>query len=306
MCRVVAYLGAPIRLGSLLYDSDSSLTRQAYDPTMLHHMNLAGCGLAAWDQNSRDPERPYLYKDTTLPMYDHNLKSLGDKLDADCLIAHLRGENYFEPDAARVTRDNVHPFIYPGASAALAHNGGLARFSDMKYDLLRHIDHQIAALITGTTDSEWIYALFLSRLRLDDRPHSVPVLAEALVDTIAILRQTRDEHGVATVSGLNLFVSDGSRLLATRYSLDFGRMDGPLRDRHLLYHTLWYTAGRDYGLHDDEWRMRGSYNEADSVLVASEPLTRDTSSWIEVPEYSLVAVERRDGRALVTTYDVDL
>lgn len=306
MCRVVAYLGAPVRLGALLYDSDSSLTRQAYDPTMLHHMNLAGCGLAAWDHDSRDPERPYLYKDTTLPMYDHNLKSLGDKLDADCLVAHLRGENYYDPGAARVTRENVHPFVYPGAGVVLAHNGGLARFSDMKYDLLRHIEPTIAGRIAGTTDSEWVYALFLSRLSLDDRLRSVQVLAEALVDTIAILRQTRDQHRIATVSGLNLVVSDGHRLLATRYSLDFGRSEGPIRDSHLLYHTLWYTAGRDYGLHNDEWRMRGSFDDADSVLVASEPLTRDTSTWIEVPEYSLVAVERRDGHALVSTYDIDL
>ena len=33
---------------------------------------------------------------------------------------------------------------------------------------------------------------------------------------------------------------------------------------------------------------------ADSIIVASEPLTRDIATWIEVPEYSALVV-RRDG-----------
>ena len=35
---------------------------------------------------------------------------------------------------------------------------------------------------------------------------------------------------------------------------------------------------------------------ADSILVASEPLTRDTSSWVELPEYGALFAEVRAGR----------
>ena len=63
--------------------------------------------------------------------------------------------------------------------------------------------------------------------------------------------------------------------------------------------SMWYTFGRDYGLHrdavqGDEWKLVGGAASADSIIVASEPLTRDIATWIEVPEYSALVV-RRDG-----------
>ena len=62
------------------------------------------------------------------------------------------------------------------------------------------------------------------------------------------------------------------------------------------YLSLWYTLGRDYGLHDGEWKMTGGAENADSMMVASEPLTRDTAAWVEVPEYSALLAELRRGQ----------
>ena len=42
MCRVVAYMGDPLPLDVLLFRSDTSLVRQAFDPKRLQVMNLAG------------------------------------------------------------------------------------------------------------------------------------------------------------------------------------------------------------------------------------------------------------------------
>jgi predicted glutamine amidotransferase len=59
MCRVLAYLGEPISLGHVLYETDSSLVRQSYSPRMMEtFLNLAGFGVVAWDPHSvraRDP-----------------------------------------------------------------------------------------------------------------------------------------------------------------------------------------------------------------------------------------------------------
>jgi glutamine amidotransferase len=45
--------------------------------------------------------------------------------------------------------------------------------------------------------------------------------------------------------------------------------------------------------------MTGGSEHADSILVASEPLTRDTSAWVEVPEYSILhAAIRKDRPAI--------
>lgn len=311
MCRAVAYLGTPLLLGALLYDSDSSLVRQAYDPAMLHYMNLAGCGVAAWDAASPDPREPYLYKDPSLPMYDRNLLLLGRKVRTDCLIAHLRGESYFGGAVPRVARANLHPFLYDDVGVALAHNGGLARFADYKYDLVPHIARPVLAQIEGTTDSEWIYALYATRL-LARRPTSAQRwsaedLAGALVDTLAILRRVRQERGVVEVSGANIFVGDGDTIVSTRFSFDFGCASGPLSVSQLEYPSLWYTVGRDYGCHDGMWQMRGTVQDGDSILLASEPLTKDTSSWFEVPEYTIVTAQRTaDGRVAVSASDLSL
>jgi glutamine amidotransferase len=82
MCRVVAYLGRPLSLDTLLYETDSSLVRQAYSPRMTAaRLNLAGFGVAAWDPGSARPDDPFLYRTTTLPIYDRNLRSLARKLE---------------------------------------------------------------------------------------------------------------------------------------------------------------------------------------------------------------------------------
>jgi len=63
-----------------------------------------------------------------------------------------------------------------------------------------------------------------------------------------------------------------------------------------LLFSLQNTLGRDYGLHDGEWKMTGGAERADSIIVASEPLTRDTSAWVELPEYGALFAEVRAGR----------
>jgi hypothetical protein len=48
MCRVLAYLGEPISLEHVLFETDSSLVRQSYSPRMMQKfLNLAGFGMAA-------------------------------------------------------------------------------------------------------------------------------------------------------------------------------------------------------------------------------------------------------------------
>ena len=110
-------------------------------------------------------------------------------------------------------------------------------------------------------------------------------------------------------SSLNLFIANGSQLAAVRYCLDFGcyRTDDPARvhEANLTFLSLWYTLGRDYGLHEEEWKMIGGAERADSILVASEPLTRDTSSWVELPEYGALFAEIRRGRPYVSVRLLD-
>jgi glutamine amidotransferase len=291
MCRVLMYRGDAVSLDDLLYQPDNSLVKQAYDPQMLNVLSLAGFGMVAWDDSSHHPAIPFSYRSLDVPLFDHNLKSLAEKLRVTALIAHVRGVPYRQD--ATVGEQNLHPFRYRGFRLALAHNGHLTAFDRMRFALLEHIRPEIARLIRGNTDAEWIYALMLSQFADPRAEHGPDDIVRALENTLSIVREVRRQHDICTSSPANLFVSDGASLVAARFAFDYGCYDMhdpvALDGGHHMFLGLWYTTGRSYGLQDGEWKMIGAPGEAGgSVLISSEPLTRDTSTWFEVPEYSAI------------------
>ena len=110
MCRALLYLGEPVLLDNFLYQPDSALVRQSYMPKMLNLLNLAGFGLRAWDPASNAPERPYSYYSQQLPVFDRNLKHLAEKIQAACLLAHVRGVAYHT--RVEISLQNCHPFHF--------------------------------------------------------------------------------------------------------------------------------------------------------------------------------------------------
>jgi glutamine amidotransferase len=291
MCRVLAYLGEPLPARNLLFDTENSLVAQSYSPRMMNtFLNLAGFGMQAWDPNSVRPEEPFTYRTTTLPSFDRNLRVLSAKIAPTCLVAHVRGVTY--SDEAVVADTNLHPFRFPGARVVLAHNGHLRQFARMRYSLVEHVRPELAQRIEGTTDSEWIYALILSQL---DDPYGTPEtreLADATARALRILRTVRTAHSIDTSSPVNLFLSTGHALVATRFSFDYGwyPAEDEMLETDLPFVSLWYALGGQYDDCDGDWQMTAA-DVPRSVIIASEPLTTDQSSWLEVPEYSMLTAE---------------
>jgi glutamine amidotransferase len=307
MCRALLYLGQPVLLDHLLYQPDSALVRQTTMPKMLHMLNLAGFGLRAWDASSRNPHAPWSYASTDLPIFDRNLKGLAEKVEAGCVLAHVRGVAY--STAVDITLANVHPFQVPGAALAMAHNGDLARFAELKPALAAHVPPAIARHLRGTTDSEWIYGLILAGLRDPLAAPEGDELPQAVERALGIVRHERAKLGIDVSSSVNLFLADGRQIAAVRYCFDFGRYatQDPARvhEANLSFLSLWYTLGCGYGLHDGEWKMTGGADAADSILVASEPLTRDVASWVELPEYALLHARLEGGRPVLALRYLD-
>lgn len=283
MCRVLAYLGQPVLLDEMLYGADGGLVRQAVDPQLMSLLNLGGFGLAAWAPNSPQPDRPLTYRVPTVPNFDRNLRALAQKIEATAVVAHVRGVLYDARE--RVGTHNVHPFMFEGATVALAQNGDLYDFGRMRYDLVEHVRPDLAAMIEGTTDTEWVYALVLSMLADPFAPVEVKEAAEAVERALALLREVRAARGIAVQSPVNLVLTDGRWLLATRFAFDYGWYPDDdsffAREREHDFTTLWFRA--------PDRTDRGA-----SVIVASEPVTRHHAGWFEVPEYSMVIAERSD------------
>jgi len=306
MCRILAYIGEPLAVRTLLFDTDNSLVRQSYSPRMMNtFLNLAGFGMNAWDPTSIRPEDPFTYRSTTLPSFDRNLRLLSSKLAPTCLVAHVRGVTY-SGDAV-VADTNLHPFHFAGARVVLAHNGHLRRFARMRYSLLEHVRPELAQRIEGTTDSEWIYALVLSQL---DDPCAFPdakELGDATAKALRILRSVREAHGIDTSSPVNLCLGTGRALVATRFSFDYGWYppDDEMLETDLPFVSLWYAIGGEYEARDGDWHMTAG-DPPRSVIVASEPLTTHFSRWLEVPEYSMLTAELTPEGLAFETRDLDV
>ncbi len=307
MCRALLYLGEPVLLDNLLFQPDSALIRQSYMPKMLHMLNLAGFGLRAWDPASANPAQPYSYYSQSLPVFDRNLQNLAQKIQPACVLGHVRGVAY--STRVEISLQNVHPFHFANVPLVLAHNGDLADFARMKSLLAAHVKPEFAAQVHGTTDSEWIYALFVSQLKNPFMESDEAEIFDSLEKTLSIIREARKGLGIALSSSVNLFIANGKQLAALRYCFDFGcyPTDDPARvhEANLSFLSLWYTLGRDYALHDGEWKMTGGAENADSIIVTSEPLTRDTSSWVELPEYGALFAELRGGKPYVSVKLLD-
>lgn len=306
MCRILAYLGKPLPVRHLLFDTDNSLVRQSYSPQMMNtFLNLAGFGMEAWDPGSLCPDDPFSYRATSLPSFDRNLRFLAAKLAPTCLVAHVRGVTHSHE--AIVAETNLHPFQFPGAAVVLAHNGHLRSFPLMRYALVEHVRPELARRIEGTTDSEWIYALILSQL---DDPYAAPEireLADATAAALRILRGVRSAHGIDTSSPVNLCLSTGRGVVATRFSFDYGwyPAEDEMLETDLPFVSLWYAIGGEYGRVGNGWQMTAG-DPADSVVIASEPLTTDHSSWLEVPEYSMLTAEFTPAGLEFQTRDLDV
>lgn len=304
MCRVLTYLGKPILLDDLLYNPDSSLVKQSYDPRHMSHIqNLAGFGIAAWSDSSHATEKPFLYHSVDLPFFDNNLKNLALKLRSNCLLAHVRGVSY-SLDAV-VSHQNVHPFMYKDYKLALAHNGQLEEHDKMRVDILQRVRPEIAQHIKGTTDSELIYALLLSQFDDTKADHTPEEVGVGVIQTLRELKEIRHRHSLTFSSPINLFITNGEYLILTRFAFNYGAYLSDIGREHFSYHTLWYTYGEEYGYFDGEYKMRGG-GKKQSVSFASEPLTRNVTSWIEVPEYSLVTAQYQGDEIVIHTRDIDI
>ena len=308
MCRLLGYLGDDLQVSALITDSDSSLTRQATDSSVQNFMNVAGTGFKAWENGSIYEDEPYTYKSIELPMYDRTLMGLTKKLKANCVLGHIRATVY--GNLSLVNTTNVHPFQFTGTKIALAHNGGLTDFPKMKFALAAKCKPEIANKVEGTTDSEWIYALFLSMLNDPFANHTSEEIANAASKTIQEIKTLRDQFHIDTHSVINLIISNGKSMIATCFTYDFGCYEGIVSPAVLSpqMHSLWYTAGDQFGEHDGSWAMSDGNNDgtSTSIIIASEPLTRNDSSWFEIQKYSMAVIDRIDGKIKVDIRDLGI
>ncbi|MDQ1431145.1 MAG: gamma-glutamyl hercynylcysteine S-oxide hydrolase [Actinomycetota bacterium] len=231
MCRHLAYLGDPVGLASPLFDAPHSLARQAEHPR--HQTsgttNPDGWGVAWYHEDRTAPEQ---YRTVTPIWEDTAFAARAASITAGAFVAAAR---LASPGAALADTGNA-PFV--SGPWAFSLNGIVQGFPDGIGDKLRaRVQSVRREAIVGDADSEVLFALVLQELDAGADPGTA--LAEVVRDVVAI-----------TTGRLNLLLTDGRRIFATRYG-----------------NSLYQCA----------------------TMLASEPID-ERPAWSEVPDHSLVTI----------------
>lgn len=284
MCRFLAYLGPELALETLVTRPPNSLVHQSFDAELHDPLNGDGFGMA-WYVPQRCPT-PALYRDITPAWSNENLLDLVRVTSSGCFLGHVRAAS----KGMSVIRTNCHPFRH--GRYAFMHNGFIPDFARIKRALLDGVCDEAFGSIQGTTDSEHLFALFIDALQLEpsDRP-PLEAMTAALRQTLVRAVELKAAAGIDEACFLNLAVTDGERLLVSRFT------DGPPLRARTLY-TLTGAAFVDDGDGSTTMRAAGPGEGALAVLVASEPLDTDPR-WAPVLPNHIVRVERGGALELV-------
>ena len=274
MCRFILYLGTEITLSSLVTEPVNSIIHQSFHSHEREEpLNGDGFGLAWYVPEIT--EEPVLFKDVTPAWNNLNLLNLSRVTRSSCVLAHVRAASPGLP----VIQPNCHPFSW--GPFAFMHNGRVAGFQKIRRVLLERLSTEAFHLISGSTDSEHVFALFADHYRrLSQEQNRAETMAMALTAAIGeveeLTRQTQEEQSL-----LNIAVTDGHCAVVSRY----------ISRKPEKANTLYVHTGRRYVCDDGLCQMVEPKDERGAVIIASEPLSKD-EGWMSVPANSLVVVQK--------------
>lgn len=272
MCRLLAYRGRPIVMNTLLYEPYNSLIHQSYHALERHDpVNGDGFGVG-WYAPDVNPE-PAVFKSIQPAWNNLNLRSLAPRIRTGCMLAHVRAAS-----SGGVTEANCHPFAY--RQLLMMHNGNIEDFQLIKRELSNRLDDISFNWIKGETDTEYFFALFLTHLTKRDSKPSVHDAQMALAAAIRELKEIFVLKNITKDFYLNLVVSDGEWVLATRFDTN-PRIESP---------TLYLSKGSRFVCSDTICRMEENNNAQSAVLITSEKLTQRDNYWQLIPELHCVSV----------------
>jgi gamma-glutamyl hercynylcysteine S-oxide hydrolase len=219
-------------------------------------LNADGFGIGWYDPDGE----PVVYVNQMPIWSDINLPGLARALSARLWTGMVRSATL--PFCSGPA--NTQPFTHEGV--LFMHNGFVEQFDlSLRGRIRQFLKPEIEAGIGGSTDSEYIFALLRQLLASDDELS----LEEAMRAGLALIDEWL-EGGKALI---NLLLTDGERLYATRHALN-GECP-----------SLYFTT-------DDEGFPEGAQ------LIASERLT-EGEFWQPVPEHHLLILDPNEPPELI-------
>ena len=259
MCRWLAYHGPDIRLSTLLHDPEHSLLEQSKHATQSAWVvNGDGVGVG-WYGDDPDPGQ---YRETRAAWNDENVKSIARHTRSGLFMAHVRAVTQ-----GVVSRTNTHPFLM--GDWLFQHNGDVGGYKAIQRRLESKLIDPWFGDRQGQTDSESLFALALTHGLRDD-----PVAG--ITGMIRTVLELRDEAGITDPFLMCIAATGGHGLWCARFA------EGAPAP------SLYW--GRGLGLHNRDGSCTQLAETA--AIVVSEPLDAEQLTWHEVPDSSIVRVDR--------------
>ena len=246
MCRWVAYAGTQIYLEDLLFHQEHSIVKQSLAATQSSWVtNGDGFGVA-WYAQKRTPG---LFKDILPAWNDSNLRSLAAHIQTKLFFAHVRATT-----GTSISRNNCHPFVWENWT--FMHNGKIGNWHKCRKDIEDLIDHAHYPHREGTTDSEALFLVALSKGLTSN-----PILA--MNETLRDISRVMDKNKAVEPMRISCALTNGKEMWAFRYSSDDQSPSMYFGSPHTRSHEL-------------------STNPINTI--ASEPSDSQESHWFKVDE----------------------
>jgi predicted glutamine amidotransferase len=207
------------------------------------------------------------------------LSALAPRYESEALLVH----------AARLplglaAEENTQPFR--ARHWLFAHAGRVPELTRVRPVLLERVPVHLRRLVLGGTDSELVFALFLTRLRetghMDDPRLEAQRAAEVLRATAQEVDEVAAAAGATRPAELNLVATNGSLLVATRWGaapLSYARLEGT--DSCEACGLSAATPGTQ--------AAREAHRRRLAVAVATHP--RRSQGWVELPHGTTLVVD---------------
>jgi glutamine amidotransferase len=278
MCRFVAYLGDPIIVEDIIVKPTNSLIHQSFNAEE-SEMTVNGDGFGLGWYNSKVRREPGLFTSILPAWNDQNLLSNASIIRTNCFLAHVRAAT-----AGSVSIENCHPFKYD--EYLMMHNGGIGDFEKIKFNLVSLLDEEAFLWIKGQNDTQYILALFMTNFRAMKivKPASHPELLNCFNKTFRDIENLKLAKGIDSISNYNIVLTNGIRMVATRYSTD------PEKDNRSLHFAEKITCSIDK--HNGELKLDDVFShERNAALISSEKLSNDEHLWKEIPQNHMIVLE---------------
>lgn len=270
MCRLLGFRSViDGQVHQSLVQADNALKSQS-----IHHPD--GWGVAYYLSGS-----PHIVKSTDMAKNSKLFQKVSGVVSSRTVLAHIRKSTIGETSIL-----NTHPYQY--GPWVFAHNGNIKNFDQVRDQIVKLIDPQMANFILGETDSEVLFYYLLTHLKkhtaLEDPSiktnELISILRKAVHDLESIVGPVSPNDAANTETFLTFLLTNGNFLI--------GHQGG----KQLYYSTHKHACPEvETCPKFNQTCLNPSLDgQVNHLIISSEP-TLNENVWNELQTYDFIGVD---------------